>query len=557
MSQTQTPPSEARGSRKRDVGALFWAGLLAAAVAFVLLAGLNSEGPALAIHGTAGQHGITLDCGSEPAVVADGTVVTVTYLVQNRAGVVGNVPDHNVTFTLTDDWVGDVIDPITPANQTDSLQFHQSASSSTFSEGVDQRTYQRTFVWNQASVPLVNDVILTGTFGDGDLAFAQIQCNKTKATPTPTVEHTCPTPVTLKNSALDHCVSTVAEADPNGTAQRPQVLYKWELPDMDPNTPGMQYTDGTEGSTACPNNFYGCINTDGNDVPDIKGAYHHRHDDGDPRKPPGQMQVRPNLDDKPEKRTIEIWAIVMDPNGAADIQLVLGHVYDPSGVKKLSLPLTQRACTVLGTPTNVLSPQHAAENTGQLPHGAVLQHECTKGQWRLFTGTFLLNNDQPDGKYTVRVDATDGVGTGENFENQFTVLNVVAFKIDFQAINYGLLAAGTRQVRPGNFNYGDGIPTVINTGNDEACLTLQFSDMVGKIRQGRITLFDASLWTVQPPQQLAFLAGQPGQFTGPLPPKLPVQIDFAVSPPAPLPSDQYQGTLHLSVKKQAEGCGTS
>jgi hypothetical protein len=293
----------------------------------------------------------------------------------------------------------------------------------------------------------------------------------------------------------------------------------------------------------------------GNDLPDNKGVYHHRHDDADPRKAPGQMQVRPNIDDKPEKRTIEVWAIVMDPNGAADIDLVQAHIFDSTGAKKTFISLGLRQCSALGTATNVLSPQHAAENTGQLAHGVVLVHECNKGQWRVYSGTFLLNNDQPDGKYTVRVDATDGEGTGAVLENRFTVLNVIAFKIDFQTVNYGLIAAGTRQVRPGNWTYGDGIPTIRNTGNHAACLSLNFSAMQGKVRQALINGFDASFWAVDPPEHLKFTAGTSQQFTAPLPPKVDIQLDFSVDPPSPLPSDIYQGTVNLSIKK-AEPCGS-
>ena len=374
----------------------------------------------------------------------------------------------------------------------------------------------------------------------------------TSATPDPTC-----VPPTPNDSQLNHCVHTLAQADGGAGAQRPVVLYKWELPDMDSTTPGMQYTDSTVGGgLTCPNNADGCINALGNDLPNLKGNFLHNHDDGTvPRKAPGQMQVRPNLDDKPEKRLMEIWAIVSDPNGAADIDLVQAHIFEAGGAKKEFITLTNRPCTALGTPTGVTSPQHAAENTGQLAHGAVLIHECNKGQWRVYSGTFLLNNDQPDGKYTVRVDATDGEGTGTVLENQFLVLNVVAFKIDFQTVNYGLIAAGTRQVRPGNFVYGDGIPTIRNTGNDEACLSLDFSAMTGKVRQAQITGFDASLWVNDPPELLKFIAGIPQQFVKPLPPKLDVQLDFSVDPPSPLPSDIYQGTVDLSVKKSVEGCG--
>ena len=528
----------------------------AALIIVLLLASLSASLPVLATHGGAGQHGVTLDCRSDPVIVSDGTVVKATYLIQNRAGVTGNIPNHNVTFTLRDDWVGDVIDPLTPGDQTDTLQFHQSASPDTFTEGVDQRTYSRTFVWRKGITPLVNTTVLTGTFADGHTTSGSIQCNKQQEPATPG----CPTPrattPAFNDSGVQHCVQTVAELDGAASLQRPVVQNKWELPDMDPLTAGMQYTNSLRGGGPCPNVVDGCISALGNDTTAATGLFHHAHDDGaTPRKHPGQMETRPNIDDKPGKRLIEVWATVGDPNGVADIQLVQAQVRDSTGTKKGLVTLAPRSCGDLGNPNMVTSPLHAAENTGQLPHGKIDLHACNKLSFRVYSGTFLLNNEQPDGKYTVSVEATDGVGTGPALVNRFTVLNVIAFKIDFTQINFGLLAPGSRQIRPGNTVYGDGIPTIINTGNSEACLTLHFSKMIGKLRQGSITAFDATFWTVTPPETVQFAAAVPGQFASLLRPKAPTQIDFSVRPPSPLPSDQYQGRLDLSIKKQAGLCG--
>jgi len=404
--------------------------------------------------------------------------------------------------------------------------------------------------------------ILFGLLAVAALALPGLVWSGTvSATPDPTCATPRATTPAFNDSQVQHCVHTFAEVDGSASIQRPVVENKWELPDMDPLTAGMQYTNSLLGGGTCPDTTFGCINTLGNDTPAATNAFHHAHDDGPtPRKHPGQMQARPNIDDKPGKRLIEVWAVVSDPNGSADIQLVQAHIIQSNNVKKgTAIPLGLRACTDLGNPTQVTSPLHAAENTGQLPHGKIDLHRCTKGGFRVYSGTFLLNNDQPDGKYRVVVNATDSVGTGADLVNQFLVQNVIAFKIDFTSVNYGFIAPGSRQVRPGDTIYGNGVPTIQLTGNSKSCLTLHFSKMIGKLRQGSITAFDASLWAngLAPaaPETKQFAASVPGQFLKPIQPKVPVQIDFSIKPPTPLPSDLYQGKLDLSIKKPLTACG--
>jgi hypothetical protein len=270
--------------------------------------------------------------------------------------------------------------------------------------------------------------------------------------------------------------------------------------------------------------------------------------------------VQPNVDDKPEKRTIEIWALVTDPNGAAGIQLVTAHVFDSTGTKKGTvINLGERTCASLGSATDVSSVRHAAENTGQVPHDKIEAHECDKGAFRVFSGTFLLNNDQPDGKYTVRVTATDETGSGAPLENRFLVQNVVAFKIDVGSVNYGFITPGVKKEVLGDFTYGNTRPTIQNTGNSKACLSVTYGAMEGKVSQALITTFDASLWSGSPAveEERLFDAGVSQQFSTPLQPKALLQMDFSIRPPVPLPSDLYQGRVDLSVKKAGQVGGVA
>jgi hypothetical protein len=151
------------------------------AVVGALIAGGSDR--AIAEHSSAGGHGVQLECDPNPFVVRPGDTVTVTYVVRNTAGVPGNAPDHDVTYTLTDEWVGDVVNPGMAGTQSDTLDHHQSASAGVFSEGDDQRTYVRTFVFED---DLDNAVMLSGDFDDDHSAQASVTCNlELGPTPTP------------------------------------------------------------------------------------------------------------------------------------------------------------------------------------------------------------------------------------------------------------------------------------------------------------------------------------------------------------------------------------
>jgi hypothetical protein len=161
--------------------------IVAAAIGITTFVVGGSGQSAFAEHAGAGGHGIQLECTPDPFEVNVGDTVTVTYVVRNAAGVPGNQPDHDVTFTLTDDWVGDVVDPVAAGDQTDTLQRHMSPNPSTFTEGVDQVTYMRQFT---VGSDLLNTVVLSGDFNDEHIAQASIQCNLQLAPPTETPTNT-------------------------------------------------------------------------------------------------------------------------------------------------------------------------------------------------------------------------------------------------------------------------------------------------------------------------------------------------------------------------------
>jgi len=382
------------------------------------------------------------------------------------------------------------------------------------------------------------------------------------------------TPPASNISGLDACVHTFASVTNSNSP--PVVMQKWELPDMDNATAGVQYVDNaTAGGEQCildpttsTNTNTPCINDVGNDLPDKntlqQGHFHH---DADPLKSPGPenttsglfggMVVEPNIDDKPSKRMIEIWAIVTDPvGGVGDIVSVQATVTCPGGSeilypdvcpKKVSaLDLTPALCDDLGDPLDSSSPRHAAENTGQLAHGKLDVQDCVQQAWRPYRNTFLLNNSQPWGKYETCIVAIDTQSnTSDPLCNFFTVKNVVAFKIDFVDVQYGTISPSVpKSVSPGNIE---------NTGNADACVTVTFSEMKGKDFQNFITGFDAELkgeiLDIVADDTVLDEPTNGLQFVTPLTSKVPQKIRFSIKPPAVLAEDLYQGTVDLSVKK--------
>jgi hypothetical protein len=358
------------------------------------------------------------------------------------------------------------------------------------------------------------------------------------------------------------CVNTSAVVDPADPNNRPQVRNKFELPDMNPNVAGMQYTSAKVAACATPQ-LLACYDATGQDVPAKNTTdYAHAHDD-DPTGPDktDQMMVRPNLDDKPSKRLIEIWAVVQDPNGPTNIATVTATVCLPNAVactgteKKITFNLTKQHCDLLGSPLDVHSPVHAAQNTGQWAHGKT----CDPKIDTVWTGTFYLNNDQPPGKYLVKVHGNDNKGSGPVFENHFEVLQTLGFKVDFHTLNYGVIAPGSRQTIAGDTVMepvvgtagpppANGIkPTIANTGNAKWCLQVQSTQMAGAVSQKLtpITNFAASLNH----NTIKYSAASGWVNLGSVQSKQSAQLDFSVDPPAPMQSDTYQGKTDLRIVK--------
>lgn len=261
-------------------------------------------------------------------------------------------------------------------------------------------------------------------------------------------------------------VDTNAVINPSGTP--PEVLYKWELPDMQPSDPfdGIQY-----GTAADP----------------------HQHDDDMTQ---AGMQVAPNLEDEPETRKIEYWWVARDENGIDDITDGYVRVFHPDGSEKYQLHGEVVDCTYGLLPDAL----HAGVHTDQLTQeqADLIVEECGKNVVRIFRVVGDLSKHQPCGEYTVRAQAVDQAGNTDPtpLENTFDVLCVIGFEKDFNSVDFGeILPNTTKWVRGDQDMDTPDLPSVKNTGNTFMYLWLHFDPMIGADENKVIDQFDAQLNT--------------------------------------------------------------
>lgn len=114
---------------------------------------------------------------------------------------------------------------------------------------------------------------------------------------------------------------------------------------------------------------------------------------------------------------------------------------------------------------------------------------------------FSVGMDAPPGNYTVEVTASDG-SLSDDDSKTFVVNEVVAFSIDFNAINYGAIDPGSYSTVTGDTTMqtpvGANPPTIQNDGNDDMDVQMLIDDNVANPE----TLFEgntaATVGTVGP-----------------------------------------------------------
>jgi hypothetical protein len=285
--------------------------------------------------------------------------------------------------------------------------------------------------------------------------------------------------------------------------------------------------------------------------------------DGAQFMPSGQYQV---------DKQIEICAVASDPDGLADLASVSAQIYYPEdiylGPNRTS---SQPGCgqpkeewflmTALETSQGLdLFCQEIRNDNANLASfkiGYDFDALCgpagdlAKETAKVFCGQNRLAYQDPAGEYRVKVAALDQKQEAGIMENSFKYLELVAFEIDFNSIDYCSMKLNTPKVLTGNETFldNDGRPTLRNIGNTRLDIEIKQNDMgLGQSETGWNLTYQARVgqdasFTNYWPEVWATLAGSMnlGQTS---------QLDLAIEVlkfPEIMAGEHYAGKLSLNA----------
>ena len=209
--------------------------------------------------------------------------------------------------------------------------------------------------------------------------------------------------------------------------------------------------------------------------------------------PSGQYQV---------DKTMVVCAIATDPDGLADINGVYADVYYPikialgpnhdvkTGCGKLHgnefklIQLTKQDginlfCDRIKNYNNNL-PTFATTTTAIYDFEKICKSdgELWKETSAVFCGETNLSYEDPAGDYRVLIQAQDKDGLDGFLSNYFTYLELTAFNLDFDALDYGSVKLETTKIINGDLNFASStLPTVRNIGNTRIAIKVKQDDM--------------------------------------------------------------------------------
>ena len=255
-----------------------------------------------------------------------------------------------------------------------------------------------------------------------------------------------------------------------------------------------------------------------------------------------------------------VWAVVTDEEGVADILAVQNEVTDSEGTLKW-----QEVMIEVTDPVEIEAAKAAAVASGQISQALAddIDVEISKGEAKIYKYEDQIDTHQPAGFYTVEVYATDKGGqTSIKIQNTFEVYSTLAFAIDFDIVDWGPIKPLTMDTVSGNEvmepmlnppGQNPNPPTIKNLGNDPLSLKLHFDPMVGDIQGKEITVFDACFMGVMidPIPACTWVDWVNDVDPAVSPVKLErcheTQIDFSVHPPSTVTTDTYKGKLQITV----------
>jgi hypothetical protein len=338
----------------------------------------------------------------------------------------------------------------------------------------------------------------------------------------------------------------------------PIIECKWELPDADSNSVGIQYGNDDDPLTGAG---FPCDRGDGpTDLPFMEDNVQN------------VIQVLPNAEDLPEARKIENWVAVEHPNGVDEIDDVFWKVIHPDGSFKLQVHGTRVEVADLGDLGSTSTPGtmwYAAHETGQVTTDAVHTSDfgmidlITQRQKDLWYAEWEISKDQMCGLYTIEVTAVAS-GAVATMTNTLDIQCFFNLEIDFESVDWGTISPGGTKVLPGDTNFGTAdYPTIKNTGNSGMRVGIKFSELVQDDVLGPkiIDTFDAAFGK----------SAQVLEWIDPIPADTEVwfnnesinqvlcanqvgKLDLSVHPPSVVPSGTYSGTIIVLAEHAGGVC---
>ena len=288
------------------------------------------------------------------------------------------------------------------------------------------------------------------------------------------------------------------------------------------------------------------------------------------------IQVLPNAFDSPAPRRLVIWTAV--DNATA----VNFNVFYPNGSEDTDLGGVQiggspQACSsdgssgsLLNTMFNWAGPSHSNQVSGSAitnSTGTGIVDLCNDNEKSLWYQTFTVSKDDPNGTYTVEVQAINSVGTTDSWIS-FYVIPFLDLAVDFSSVNIQCsqttpivcFASGDTSFDPPNST----LPTVTNGGNEGMQVGVTFSQLTYTPPSGSpyyISSFNANLGYNASDVLSSNLAASANNTlwisnngsspaTGPqlVCPNDTPKLDLSAEPPSADPPGTYTGTLTINAR---------
>jgi hypothetical protein len=198
-------------------------------------------------------------------------------------------------------------------------------------------------------------------------------------------------------------------------------------------------------------------------------------------------------------KPVAICALASDPNGLADINKISGNVFYPQDIFLGSdNSVSQSGCgqqkggeVALETLSkeagwNLFCERIRNQNNNLPVFSAGFDYEkicgvdgeLVKATAAVACGKIELAYNDPSGDYKTAVAAQDKAGLAGTLENSFKYLELVAFEIDFDHLDYGAMRLNDKKIVSGDpiFSPDDGLPTVRNIGNTRLEIKIKQDD---------------------------------------------------------------------------------